>query len=161
VIMPLVFGGGWPYPTTGQWALWSFTVNFAHPTPYGFAHFWSLAVEEQFYLVWPFVVYCATSARLAKVCLLLALGALILLVGLVVADALPWHLYTSTLCRMDALAMGGLAACLMRVTDIRMAIARRADLVGLGVGAVLIIGGIATHAYNRDRWPCETYGYSV
>src|SRR5437868_4964541 len=41
---------------TSIW-LWTYLSNFRpHPA---LPHFWSLAVEEQFYLVWPFVVWLA------------------------------------------------------------------------------------------------------
>ncbi|HZJ61945.1 MAG TPA: acyltransferase [Kofleriaceae bacterium] len=39
--------------------LWTYLINWAEPLGAAiavFPHFWSLAVEEQFYLVWPFVV---------------------------------------------------------------------------------------------------------
>src|SRR5206468_651405 len=41
--------------------LWTYAANYLqatgrHTLP-GFGHFWSLAIEEQFYLLWPFVVY--------------------------------------------------------------------------------------------------------
>ena len=48
--------------------LWLFVSNWA-PTGitgdfYGFGHFWSLAIEEQFYLLWPLVVFRQTPRRL-------------------------------------------------------------------------------------------------
>ena len=39
-------------------------------------HFWSLAVEEHFYLFWPAVVYFLSRARLFGACLGLMVGAL-------------------------------------------------------------------------------------
>src|SRR6185503_19750329 len=39
---------------------WTYTSNWANPLGYaipGLSHFWSLAVEEQFYLFWPVVVF--------------------------------------------------------------------------------------------------------
>lgn len=86
----------------GEWCLGSFN------------HFWSLAVEEHFYLFWPLVIYCY-SRRTA----MLACGGV---VGMAAAARVTWLLAggndvaaeTFTLLRMDALAMGGLVALAVR-----------------------------------------------
>lgn len=49
-----------------QWWLWFYAVNLLQAWtaswPFGcLNHFWSLAVEEHFYLVWPFVIYLCGS----------------------------------------------------------------------------------------------------
>jgi peptidoglycan/LPS O-acetylase OafA/YrhL len=41
------------------------TDYFANPAPSPFQHFWSLAVEEQFYLLWPLLIRSATRRRVA------------------------------------------------------------------------------------------------
>jgi peptidoglycan/LPS O-acetylase OafA/YrhL len=69
-------------------------------------------VEEQFYLLWPFVVLLAAGPRLPWVCLALVLFALLSRVLLLQAGAKPEMLYMFTHCRMDALAMGAGAAAL-------------------------------------------------
>jgi len=75
-----------------------------------FAHLWSLAVEEQFYLVWPLVILLAGRKHLVKVCLGTLAG--------VVAIRLVFHfvlhlsdegIYRTTICRMDSFAIGALA----------------------------------------------------
>lgn len=79
-------------------------------------HFWSLAVEEQFYLVWPFVVYFVPLRWL------LALSGLIVFTGPEIKDYFDGFFgkdslasYVLTPCRMDALAAGSLLACLLRL----------------------------------------------
>ncbi len=70
---------------------------------------WSLAVEEQFYLFWPFVVRHCTRRRLFTVCLTIiatAPGVRFLVDQTVGYPAT----YVCTFCRLDALAVGGALA---------------------------------------------------
>jgi peptidoglycan/LPS O-acetylase OafA/YrhL len=48
-----------------------FLENAAHPGEWGghVSHFWSLAVEEQFYLLWPWVIFFAPRRRLTAIAL--------------------------------------------------------------------------------------------
>jgi peptidoglycan/LPS O-acetylase OafA/YrhL len=77
-------------------------------------HFWSLAVEEQFYLVWPCVVYMCGAERVV-----LRISA----AGIVASNGLRFALlshvshgvvYTNPFTRMDALLWGAACACLLR-----------------------------------------------
>ena len=51
--------------------LWLFLSNWVQPfglaVP-GFSHFWSLAVEEQFYLLWPLAIVALTDRGIARLC---------------------------------------------------------------------------------------------
>ena len=95
-----------------------FLQNFVPITLFGlagawFGHLWSLAVEEQFYLVAPVVVRF-TSERLLKWLLLLVIaGEPFLRIFLLRVLHVPeWAVVVLVLCRADALAMGMLAAAL-------------------------------------------------
>lgn len=81
-------------------------------------HFWSLCVEEQFYLLWPWIVFRIRDRRaLMWICFGCILGCELLrriafyfFPSLVASDALS-HL---TLFRVDGLMLGGLIALLLR-----------------------------------------------
>jgi peptidoglycan/LPS O-acetylase OafA/YrhL len=76
-------------------------------------HFWSLGVEEHFYLLWPFLVLVCRERRLPLVLLGIILGSAcfrLALIPLVGADRIFWFSF----CRMDALALGALLAVLVR-----------------------------------------------
>ncbi|MEE9438640.1 MAG: acyltransferase [Saprospiraceae bacterium] len=68
-------------------------------------HFWSLAIEEHFYLFWPLLVYFLSKNRLLAVCILLITFSTSL------RFYFPRHVnYIFTLTRFDALAAGSIIA---------------------------------------------------
>jgi peptidoglycan/LPS O-acetylase OafA/YrhL len=76
-------------------------------------HFWSLSVEEQFYLVWPLIVLLATRRQLMGVCGACFIGAWALRVYFV-AHQNPAAPLFFTLCRVDDLAVGAFIAVVTR-----------------------------------------------
>lgn len=91
----------------------------------GTAHFWSLSIEEQFYLFWPALVLMIPRKRLAWFAALVA-------VGIAIHRHAHWSYYNSvplwesfrTDLRADALLVGCLLAILMRDARFRTAIGR-------------------------------------
>lgn len=77
-------------------------------------HFWSLAIEEQFYLVWPAVVLLLPRRRLMALCVAMVAGALALRLVFVFALDNYAATYYFTPARMDALALGSLVALVVR-----------------------------------------------
>ena len=107
-------------------------------------HFWSLAVEEQFYLIWPIVVLCLSRRHLVGACWAGVVGALLCRIGLRLAG----HEVAATVltpAKMDALAVGGLVALLARGPYGLETIARWAAPVA-GALAVPLFGMLAYKA---------------
>jgi peptidoglycan/LPS O-acetylase OafA/YrhL len=98
----------------GYWDL------FAAPSP--FRHTWSLAIEEQFYLVWPLVVLllvrCVRSARrrppvLLGVSVALAGASLVWMGALYRPDHDPQRVYLGTDTRVGSILLGAALASLL------------------------------------------------
>jgi peptidoglycan/LPS O-acetylase OafA/YrhL len=105
-------------PFSRQAWLWTYLSNWTGPRGLGGGsppvfHFWSLAVEEQFYLLWPLVVLFCTPKRLMQVCGGVVIASLLCRAIYLAVGTDPTAIYTSTLSRMDALALGALVAAWM------------------------------------------------
>ena len=97
---------------------WSYTYNVkvaatGFKATSALGHMWSLAVEEQFYFLWPLVVWWLSRRRLIGACLFAIVGALVFRTVLAMMDrvVLINVLMPSA---MDALAIGALIAIVKR-----------------------------------------------
>ncbi|WP_353256594.1 acyltransferase [Hyphomonas sp.] len=77
-------------------------------------HFWSLAIEEQFYLLWPMIVLSLSRGKLMLVAAAMIVISPLVRTLLVLNDALELAVYVLTPARMDGLAFGALIALLVR-----------------------------------------------
>jgi peptidoglycan/LPS O-acetylase OafA/YrhL len=101
-------------------------------------HFWSLAVEEQFYVVWPFIVLALGRETLLKLCIGIVALTPILRLAFYAAGANQYWVWMFTICQMDSLALGAMLACLESSGRLN-AVVPMAWRVALGVGAILVI----------------------
>ncbi len=164
IVFPWLIGNQFPAWHEQIW-LWTFLFNWAHPLgapALGFPHFWSLAVEEQFYLVWPFLLYRTAPQRLARLCVSLMVAALIIRVAMSIhLGADTEEVYEFTVCRMDALAAGALIAALLRYPGGLDLIKRNATRLVPAAIAVLLVGAVITRAYTRGSISNQTIGYTL
>jgi peptidoglycan/LPS O-acetylase OafA/YrhL len=109
IAIPVSPGWSWAYLTNIVQALHD---DWRAGPPYT-THFWSLAIEEQFYLVWPTVVFLCSRRRLVFVCIGLVLLSVATRIGLVLAG---YHAaaYFFTPARLDGLAIGAIVAVAAR-----------------------------------------------
>ena len=78
------------------------------------SHFWSLAVEEQYYLVWPFVVLAFRPKWLVAVCAGMGLFSVVLRIVMTAGWKHLIGAYVLTPSQLDPLAMGGALAVFVR-----------------------------------------------
>jgi peptidoglycan/LPS O-acetylase OafA/YrhL len=138
---------------------WIYLTNWTADAPTPIGHCWSLAVEEQFYLVWPIVVAALSAPRLLRFCVALAALALGFRIG-VRALGLPAEIaYENTLARMDALSLG--AACAVLLRD-PAAVARLAPRLRPALGvAVVALAASAAFGFARIGAVTQIAGYSL
>ena len=111
-----------------------------------FHHLWSLAVEEQFYLLWPVLVLCLHKYLSKRITIIL------ISVGIATSTVLMWvmyqpfedplRLYYGTDTRASALLMGALLAYMWRpwnAQDTKLYALAKKILFPVGFGAVVVL----------------------
>jgi peptidoglycan/LPS O-acetylase OafA/YrhL len=101
---------------------------------------WSVAIEEQFYLVWPLVVWLLRSHRaVGVVCGVVLVASVAMRLYGLSAGWNPIALYVLTPTRIDAIALGSLAAIAVRsgFNPLRWRVALWATLLVAGLAAAL------------------------
>jgi len=142
------------------------------PMVFYLGHFWSLCVEEQFYLAWPLVVFFVRDRiRLRNICIgafFVCLAARCVCGWLLPRDLLSaGFLDRVTPLRVDSLLLGGLLALCLRGPEAAW-IKRCARPVMATVGCLFVAMQVfylvtTHHLYDADRgaWWTETIGLSL
>jgi peptidoglycan/LPS O-acetylase OafA/YrhL len=169
-VAPALFGERWARFMGDTWSgqawLWTYSLNIAFT--FGairdggmFGPLWSLAVEEQFYVFWPWVVKYTSRAVLGGVCGTFIVGSLAFRLAWLAAGFGWIGAYHFTLARLDALAVGAGIALLMRDASGRRRLERLAPLgLTLGVAAIGVMFLRFTAISPTERF-IVTFGHSI
>jgi peptidoglycan/LPS O-acetylase OafA/YrhL len=143
---------------SGEAAFWVYLSNWTpvfHQSR-NMRHFWSLAIEEQFYLVWPLVVRVMRRNGLKY----FSLGIIVITPGLRVAcDFLgvsEFSLYRETPFRLEGLALGALIAIAVRDRELYTLLKRISPIACPAAAAALALviarGGTSYLALSMREW---------
>ena len=143
--------------------LWTYLYNWVHHAGrevQGFSHFWSLAVEEQFYLIWPLVIWHMRAARVVRVCIALIVTAFLIRVGLRFEGVNPRAVYMFTVCRMDALAAGAAVAAWIRLPAAERVMRPSFGWLPVGV-ACLVAGLVLLPFFDQNSMVMDSIGMTL
>ena len=147
-----------------QWPYWFYLTNFS-VAEYGWVHgwldvAWSLAIEEQFYLIWPLVIWLCPPRLMAWLCTGIFIAEVFARSFARASDVDVLPIYVVTWFRVDGLVLGALLAVARR-KGLMPALGRLAPYVTIaavaGLVAVTIMGG-HTWWWNRRM---QQFGYSL
>jgi peptidoglycan/LPS O-acetylase OafA/YrhL len=153
-----------PADVPPEWRYWTYLTNVS-VAAYGWVHgwvdvSWSLAIEEQFYLVWPLVIWLCPPRLAALLCAVILVAEPAARIYARAIDYPSLWLYVLTWYRLDGLAVGALLAFAVR-RGLFPSLDRWVPLVIVagvaGLVACTILGG-HTWWWNRRM---QQYGYSL
>lgn len=154
IVIPIFGWGHWSESSNLEQILyWTYLVNWGLPFIHDltFPHLWSLAIEEQFYLVWPLLALLVNNRWLVWICGGLITSAITMRAYLAFGCDANWcanAMYTFTVARWDALALGALLAVAMRDTIWPTHIRTYAPRAFLVVSILLAIQLAAMREFN-------------
>ena len=133
-----------------NWRLASSSVDYLAEdnAPSPVQHYWSLSIEEQFYLVWPLLIFAAffiakryhrNATTLAR-CVIAAMVVVSLTISVWATATSPASAYFITPTRMWELAVGGLVATVGSIAASERFRASAAPVAWAGLGAIVLTG---------------------
>lgn len=155
-------------PHFDGWAWYAFYLGNIHIAVHGWQPLavmilWSLAIEEQFYVVWPLLVRMCNARRLLASSL--ALVVLAPFIRAFVSSTADYPaVYVLTFCRLDAFAAGAIIAVLFSSPQMQKGVigaCRRLRGVALAIVMITLLVPFSPSIPQTRPWLFTFAGYSV
>lgn len=133
-----------------------YVTAFVGPSP--FQHYWSLAIEEQFFVVWPLVVMWLLRRRAAG---WFPAGLVVMIVASVLANEAAGSFargYLGSDTRVVALVIGAVLAWLLRVRPFEAPVGESRRWVLVAAGSVALVGFVALAFKVHPEGVTATFG---
>ena len=134
-------------------SLWGWTPAFV------VAHLWTIAVEEQFYLLWPLIARRCRPPGLVR-------AGLVMLAISFAARTVCWlinapgsFVWTNTLTRLDPLAVGIVLAVWMKPSRLHRRMVVRAGWLIFGIGTILVVAAFCDPYWSPNSAATLFFGY--
>ncbi len=148
------------YWLMGQNFLSLINMNWPPSLFYG-GHLWTLAVEWQFYMIWPLIAGRFSNKTLSTICILVILTAIASRIIFWQIDVHISVIYTNTITRMDSIAIGALVALLLR-SNIEKLTLQKLSKMFISIGVVFVLGLFYLYGSASYNIPAMyTIGYTL
>lgn len=126
-----------------RWA-WFYGINLdilakGHFVTASLNHFWTLAVEEHFYFIWPLLVFFLSRKRLLYASAFLAVACPILRLWMQHRGFSAEAISAFTFCRVDSFAWGGAIRLLLTIPSVRERFGSVGKIAIVTFGALLVV----------------------
>ena len=154
-------------PRFDAWPWYAFYLGNIHIALYGWQPLavmilWSLAIEEQFYLIWPFLVRMCNVRQVLRCSIgFIVMAPFVRALTLSLADYPATYVFT--FCRLDTLAAGAVMAVLYSSRDWQeqsMALCKRFAVPALAVIMLTLMVPFSPSLPQTRPWLFSVFGYS-
>ena len=129
-------------------------------------HTWSLAVDEQIYILWPFLIFiCKNKKNLIWLCLSTIVFSLVFRIWYInlylnASPLNPYAFFHNTFCRIDSFAAGSLLYCLLRF-DSKYLNKINCIVLFVTTGLLIILIGIVDKSFEFSGYLMSNFGITL